>query len=70
MSFEIFGFDIFIDETLKPWLLEVNHTPSFAVDTPLDNIIKKNLITDTLLLVNINNEEKMEFKKKPYTKVK
>lgn len=29
MSFEIFGFDIMIDNKLKPYLIEVNHTPSF-----------------------------------------
>ena len=43
MCFEIFGFDIILDENLKPWLLEVNHTPSFEADTPLDHIIKYNL---------------------------
>ena len=40
MCFELFGFDIFLDENCKPWLLEVNHAPSFEVDTPLDYHVK------------------------------
>jgi tubulin polyglutamylase TTLL6/13 len=35
----------------------VNHTPSFSVDTPLDHIIKKNLIKDTLLMMAVSPEE-------------
>lgn len=38
---------------LKPYLLEVNHTPSFTTDTPLDSLIKRNLIYDTLKLMNV-----------------
>ena len=48
MCFEILGFDILIDEKLKPWLIEINHTPSFSTDTPLDFKIKKDLIADTI----------------------
>lgn len=46
--FEVFGFDILIDSDLKPWVLEVNLSPSLATDAPLDLKIKANLITDTL----------------------
>jgi tubulin polyglutamylase TTLL6/13 len=46
--FEILGFDVLIDEKLKPWLVEVNHAPSFSTDTPLDFKIKKDVIADTL----------------------
>jgi tubulin polyglutamylase TTLL6/13 len=36
LCFEILGFDIIIDQDMKPWLLEVNHTPSFQTDSNLD----------------------------------
>ncbi|CAD8064847.1 unnamed protein product [Paramecium sonneborni] len=60
MCFEILGFDILIDSSLKPYLLEVNHTPSFTADTPLDQFIKKSLIADTITLMNINLKTKNE----------
>ena len=63
MCFEILGFDIFLDEKLKPWILEVNHAPSFSTDSPLDFKVKKNLVTDTIKLLNLSYWKKMKFKK-------
>ena len=57
VCFEILGFDILIDQNLKPLLLEVNHTPSFSTDSDLDYRIKYNLIKDTLKLVNIKRRQ-------------
>jgi hypothetical protein len=45
--FEIFGFDILIDSDLKPWLLEVNLSPSLVPDSPLDMTIKTQLLVDS-----------------------
>lgn len=60
MCFEILGFDIYIDDQLKPYVLEVNHTPSFATDSALDAIIKKNVIKDALVLLNLSIKNKRE----------
>ena len=46
--FEILGFDVLIDEKFKPWLIEINHAPSFASDTPFDFKIKKDVIADAI----------------------
>lgn len=51
--FELFGFDILIDDTLKPWLLEVNLTPSLGCDSPLDVRLKSALIADLFTLVGV-----------------
>jgi len=50
--FEVFGFDVLLDSTLRPWVLEVNASPSMAMDTELDRAIKPQLVRDTILLVN------------------
>ncbi|MFN9898751.1 MAG: hypothetical protein ACK55Z_08165 [bacterium] len=63
MCFEILGFDVFLDEKLKPWILEVNHAPSFTTDSPLDFKIKKCLITDTLRLLNLSQQKKLKYKR-------
>lgn len=51
--FDLLGFDILIDSELKPWLLEVNLSPSLATDSPLDLFIKGNLVADTLNLLGV-----------------
>ena len=60
MCFHLLGLDIMLNSKAEPLLLEVNHTPSFTTDTPLDHKIKYNLIKDTLNLLNINVKNKME----------
>jgi tubulin polyglutamylase TTLL6/13 len=60
MCFEILGFDIILDSSLHPQILEVNYTPSFTTDTPLDLQIKRTLIHDTLLLMNLTPKAKAQ----------
>eukprot|EP00397_Hematodinium_sp_SG-2012_P018512 GEMP01018968.1.p1 GENE.GEMP01018968.1~~GEMP01018968.1.p1 ORF type:complete len:615 (+),score=121.72 GEMP01018968.1:77-1921(+) len=51
--FEILGVDVLIDDKLKPWLLEVNHLPSFGTDSALDLDIKSRLVSQTLDLIQV-----------------
>jgi tubulin polyglutamylase TTLL4 len=49
--FEIYGFDILIDQSLKPWLLEVNVAPSLSSSSHFDKIVKSMLLCDTMHLI-------------------
>lgn len=53
-AYQLFGFDIIIDENLKPWLLEVNSCPSMVANTPLCDIIKGELTENLLNLVGFH----------------
>jgi hypothetical protein len=54
--FELLGVDVMLDKKLKCWLVEVNHSPSFATDSELDRDVKESLITDTLRLVRLDSK--------------
>ena len=58
MCFEILGFDIIFTDKLKPLLLEVNHAPSFATDSPLDYEVKSNLFIDMFKLLGLSLDSK------------
>ena len=46
---------------MKPWLLEVNHSPSFTTDTPLDRSIKERVILDAISLLGISAENREKY---------
>ena len=62
MCFEILGFDIFLDDKLKPWLIEVNSLPSFATDSPIDKKVKFDIVYETLAMLNLSVKRKRKAK--------
>lgn len=56
--FELFGFDIIVDEHLKPWLLEVNFSPSLSSDCQVDLLVKKPLLHDLLDLLHLTDADR------------
>ncbi|KAI5717231.1 hypothetical protein M8J77_002320 [Diaphorina citri] len=56
--FQLLGFDILLDDTLNPYVLEVNHSPSFYTDTEIDVEIKEQVLRDTFVLCNLNSSIK------------
>lgn len=41
--FSLLGFDVILDRELRPWLLEINMSPSLRCDSPVDNEVKVDL---------------------------
>ncbi|KAK2107503.1 Tubulin polyglutamylase ttll13P [Saguinus oedipus] len=68
--FEILGFDILLDHKLKPWLLEVNHSPSFTTDSRLDQEVKDALLCDAMTLVNLRACDKRKVMEEEKRQVK
>ncbi|CAK7296131.1 Tubulin polyglutamylase TTLL13 [Vulpes lagopus] len=68
--FEILGFDILLDHKLKPWLLEVNHSPSFTTDSRLDREVKDALLCDAMTLVNLRGCDKRKVMEEDKRRVK
>jgi len=50
--FELYGYDIMISDDLKPWLIEVNASPSLTANTPSDYDMKFALLDDMLTVLD------------------
>jgi len=51
--FELYGYDIMISSDLKPWLIEVNASPSLTANTSNDYEMKFNLLDDLLTVLDL-----------------
>lgn len=58
--FELYGFDIIVDQKLRPWLLEVNVCPSLSSSSPYDKTVKTMLLCDTLHLVGFKLYDRLK----------
>jgi tubulin polyglutamylase TTLL9 len=46
--FELYGYDVMIDDAFKPWLIEVNASPSMTADSTSDKELKTRVFEDVL----------------------
>ncbi|XP_034446414.1 probable tubulin polyglutamylase TTLL9 isoform X4 [Hippoglossus hippoglossus] len=60
--FELYGYDVLLDQNLKPWLIEVNASPSHTPSSQEDYEMKCRLLEDTLNVVDM--EERLTGKEK------
>ena len=47
----MYGYDILIEDNLKPWLIEVNASPALTTTTESDRVLKMNLMKDVFQIV-------------------
>ncbi|CBZ25214.1 putative tubulin tyrosine ligase [Leishmania mexicana MHOM/GT/2001/U1103] len=50
-SYELYGYDILIDDHINPHLIEVNASPSMSTTTLSDRLLKEQVLTDTMKIV-------------------
>lgn len=51
--FELYGYDILIDDNLKPILIEINANPSLSSNTAIDNEMKVKMLDDMLTILDL-----------------
>ena len=54
--FELYGYDIMLDNNLKAWLIEVNSSPSLTASSESDFQMKFAMLDDTLNCVDLDHK--------------
>lgn len=53
ICFELWGFDILLDQDMRAWLMEVNTSPALNGDTAVDRRVKGQMLREMLHLVGV-----------------
>jgi len=54
--FELYGYDIMLDDRLKAWLIEVNSSPALTASSKSDYALKFGLLEDMLAVVDMDHK--------------
>ncbi|KAL9647763.1 hypothetical protein ABK040_001373 [Willaertia magna] len=63
-TFELYGFDILLDDLLNPHLLEVNYSPCLSIDSEIDEDVKRPLLLDMIDILQYEMRNKLSEKEK------
>mmetsp|Transcript_14107 Transcript_14107/g.44958 ORF Transcript_14107/g.44958 Transcript_14107/m.44958 type:complete len:200 (+) Transcript_14107:955-1554(+) len=66
--YEVFGFDVVLDDNLKCWLLEVNTGPALMTPTVLDKKVKNAMVQDMFTMVGFHALDRAAYEKKEEAK--
>jgi len=61
-SFELYGYDVLFDQDLKPWLIEVNASPSITKSNEEDHQLKFDVLNDLVDVIDVEGKRSRDEK--------